>query len=183
MDQKLASERTSGGRVLIVGVVFVSAVGVLFWQVAASTIPVIKINQLFADDYHDGPSRGAKVQVDNGEITSIESIAPLQFTVGVKHDPETRLMVNSTVTVPENFKVGVPVSLRGTYDPNTKLFHAYRITTQCPSRYEATKEAYEAAGATRYEGVSGDSTAKPALEPVTVPATVPATRPAAKVDP
>ncbi len=99
MDQKLASERTSGGRVLIVGVVFVSAVGVLFWQVAASTIPVIKINQLFADD-HDGPTRGAKVQVDNGEITSIESIAPLQFTVGVKHDPETRLMVKSTVTVP-----------------------------------------------------------------------------------
>lgn len=165
MDQKLARERTSGGRgsrlpkPLIVGAVFVSAVGVLIWQVAASMIPVIKIHQLFAEEH------GGKVQVDNGEIISIESIAPLQFTVGVKQDPETRLLVKSTVSVPDNFKVGIPVSLRGTYDTKTKIFNAYRITTQCPSRYEATKEAYEAAGATRYEGATEGSTAERATEP------------------
>ncbi len=181
MDQKLARERTSGGRgsrlpkPLIVGAVFVSAVGVLIWQVAASMIPVIKIHQLFAED-----QPGGKVQVDNGEIISIESIAPLQFTVGVKQDPETRLLVKSTVTVPENFKVGIPVSLRGTYDTENQIFNAYRITTQCPSRYEATKEAYEAAGATTFEGVTGGGTSKSAMEPA-IPATRPTSSPA--VDP
>ena len=152
MDEDLATERTPGGRKpglpkpLIVGAVFVSAVGVLIWQVSASMIPVIQLHQLFADEHPQG-----KVQVDNGEITSIESIAPLKFTVGVKQDPTTRMLVSSTVTVPENFKVGIPVSLRGTYDSEAKTFHAYKITTQCPSRYEATEEAYKAAGAPGYE--------------------------------
>ena len=158
---------------LIVGAVFVSAVGVLIWQVAASMIPVIKIHQLFAEEH------GGKVQVDNGEIISIESRAPLQFTVGVKQDPETRLMVKSTVTVPENFKIGIPVSLRGTYDTENQIFNAYRITTQCPSRYEATKEAYEAAGASKYEGATDGDAATPAAKP----AAEPVTRSAAKVDP
>lgn len=157
MEQRLAEERTSGGREgrvpkpLIVGAIFVGAVGVLLWQVTASMIPVIPIHQLFAGE-HDG----GKVQVDNGEIVSIESIAPLQFTVGVKNDPGSRLAVKSTVSVPENFKVGLPVSLRGTYDQQSNVFHAYRVTTQCPSRYEATEEAYKTAEAPKY-GTPGES--------------------------
>ena len=169
MEQRLAEERTSGMRErrlpkpLIVGAVFVCAVGVLLWQVTASMIPVIPIHQLFA-----GEHQGGKVQVDNGEIVSIENIAPLEFTVGVKNDPGSRLVVKSTVTVPENFKVGIPVSLRGTYDQQANMFHAYRITTQCPSRYEATEEAYKAAEAPKYRAPDDSSPAPAGATPLKV---------------
>ena len=141
---------------LVVGVVFVSAVGVLIWQAVASMIPVLHLQQLFAEEF-----QGGRVQVDNSEILSIENLAPLQFTVALKADPSTRLSVASTQTVPENFKPGTPVSIRGEYDKEAGVFHAYRITTQCPSRYEATEQAYNQKNAptlkSRREYEKGDS--------------------------
>lgn len=132
---------------LVVGIVFVSAVGVLIWQVITSAIPVLPMHQLFAAEY-----QGGRVQVDNGEVVSIEKKGPLEFTVGLKNNPTVRIPVVSTQPMPENFKPGIPVSLRGEYDRESRVFHAYKVTTQCPSRYEATAEAYKNSGATEFKG-------------------------------
>ena len=147
----------------VVALVFVAAIGVLVWQGLQSAIPVLKLPQLLGGEY-----AGGRVQTE-GEIRSILSISPLRFTVGqvsggtyegkdgqessgaysVKDgasavetatDDVGSMTVVASVTVPENFKVGIPVMVRGEFDADTKTFHAYELQTQCPSRYEASEQ-------------------------------------------
>ena len=83
---------------------------------------------------------GGYVAVDDGKILSIESTVPLKFTVVQEKNPNIVMLVESPRTVPENFKIDVPVSLQGTFDRSKNLFTAEVIKTQCPSKYEASKK-------------------------------------------
>jgi cytochrome c-type biogenesis protein CcmE len=63
--------------------------------------------------------------------------------VAQESDPSFVVEVHSQRSPPENFKVGVKVSLRGEYHRAENIFVAYKISTQCPSRYEASRDVRE----------------------------------------
>jgi hypothetical protein len=121
----------------VVGSVFLVAVGVLLWAgIVAASIPIVKIRQLQAE-----PAEFAgTIQVDDGKVAEIESLAPLRFAVAARSDPTLRLKVESPCSVPDNFTLGREVSIRGEYDASRNLFRAHRVSTQCPSKYEASKD-------------------------------------------
>lgn len=122
---------------LALSVIFAAALAVLVYVgLMERSIPVLRLTQLRSAEYV-----GGAVQVDGGEIASIDSYAPLLFTVRPEGDPSFVLRVRSERLAPENFKEGIKVSLRGEYDPKEDVFVAYKVSTQCPSRYEASGEA------------------------------------------
>jgi len=134
-------------KLLVVSAIFLCALGVLVWVgVVDASIPVLKLGQLSSDAY-----KGGNVQIDDGKVAAIESYAPLRFTVTAENDSSLSMQVSSPRSVPENFKEGIKVSLRGEYDPKRNSFEAYKISTQCPSRYEATKEV-DSTGEGSYPG-------------------------------
>ncbi len=121
---------------IAVSAILAGAVGVLVWVgIVQSSIPVLTVTQL-----RTGYAGGA-VQLDGGKVAAIQSLMPLSFTIASSEDPTARVEVRSDQIAPENLKEGTPVSLRGTYEPGSNSFQAYRISTQCPSRYEAANEA------------------------------------------
>ena len=121
---------------LALSLVFAAALAVLVYVgLVERSIPVLRLTQLRSAEY-----AGGTVQVDGGEIAAIESYAPLLFTVRPEGDPSFLLRVRSERLAPENFKEGIKVSLRGEYDPEEDVFVAYKVSTQCPSRYEASGE-------------------------------------------
>ena len=129
----------------IVAAIFVAALTVVLWvAVTSASIPVLKLRTLRT------AYTGGYVRVDDGKIKEIESIDPLRFTVGTEGDLGGHLIVESKRTVPENFKTGVDVGLEGHYDPKRGVFTAERISTQCPSKYEATRAAAQRSSAERY---------------------------------
>jgi hypothetical protein len=114
---------------------FLVALTALVWVGLASTIPVLGVAQLKTPKYD-----GGDVEVKDGQVSAVESIAPLKFTIKPRAGNEPQVLVETPRTVPENFKVGIDVGLRGSYDPETNLFSAYHISTKCPSKYEASKD-------------------------------------------
>lgn len=141
-------------KLAIVSLVLVAAIGVLVWVgVEAASIPVVKIAEL-----KGGAHGGIDVQVD-GKVVAIESYSPLSFSVASEKDPANVLLVSSERSVPENFKVDSSVSLRGEYQKEKSLFVAYRISTQCPSKYEASKEAEKQAASSAAGGYGSRSSA------------------------
>ena len=129
-------------KLFIVSGIFVVALVVLVWVgVAGASMPVLTVSQIDTPSY-----TGGKVQLDGGKVARIDSYTPLVFAVAPEGDPSRLVLVRSKSIAPENFKEGSKVSLRGEYDRKSREFTAYKISTQCPSRYEATKEA-ESAGA------------------------------------
>ena len=135
-------------KLLIVSFILAGALSYIAWVgIVEASIPVLQIPQLQSDAYP-----GGTVQIDGGKIARIESLTPLVFTVAPDGDPSLQIRVRSSRLAPENFKEGIPVSLRGEYDRSRNEFVAYKVSTQCPSRYEAAKEAKkDASGA----GASG----------------------------
>jgi hypothetical protein len=128
-------------KLVIVSLVLVSAIGVLVWVgVEAASIPVVRVAELKGGSHWED-----EVRIDDGKVVAIESYSPLTFTVANEKDPSNVLLVASERSVPENFKVGSNVGLRGVYRKDRGLFDAYQISTQCPSKYEASKEAEKAA--------------------------------------
>jgi hypothetical protein len=120
----------------VVGLVFLGALGtIVAIGLMEASIPVLKLGQLLGGEYH-----GGSVHVNESKVLSIESLAPLRFTVTERENSERQMVVESRGMPPDNFAIGRDVGLQGRFDPETRVFHAYRITTQCPSRYEASKE-------------------------------------------
>jgi cytochrome c-type biogenesis protein CcmE len=102
-------------------------------------IPVFSIGDLF--DPESMPERGQTIQVDNGIIVSIETLTPsLRFQYATQSDPSKVILVESSRNPPENFRVGITASIKGTYDPNGKVFKAYQVSTNFPSRYDPKEE-------------------------------------------
>lgn len=123
-------------KLLAVSVILVVAISLLIWVgIVEASIPVLRLTRLAAD------YRGGTVQVDDGKVAEVESRSPLVFTVSPEGDRSLTLRVESDRIAPENLKSGTGVSIRGTYDPGTGVFHAYRVSTQCPSKYEAVRSA------------------------------------------
>jgi len=147
-----------------------TAIGVLVYVGAVyASVPVMKIAQLRSVAL----PQDNEVRVDEGKVASIESFAPLRFTVAAAKDPSSTVVVESRRTVPENFKVGIEVSLVGEYDASRNVLTAYRISTMCPSKYEASKEGAEG-GEPAYRTPPG---AAPGYSPATpVSAAVPVSR-------
>ena len=124
-------------RLVIVGCVFLGALAALIWF-GIDTIPVLKVGEVLAGG-HTGPCR-----IDDGVIHSIEHPGgPLEFTIRSDASPGALLAVETKLSPPDNFKIGYKVSVRGTYDPAGKKFHAEELMTKCPSRYEASKTPAE----------------------------------------
>ena len=129
-------------KLVIVSAIFAAALAVLIWVgVVQASIPVLRPEQLIGaqSTYEGGP-----VQLDGGKIASIESYTPLKFTVASDKNPSLIIRVHSERLAPENFKEGIKVSLRGQFDRSKGLFVADKVSTQCPSRYEAASEAPDA---------------------------------------
>jgi cytochrome c-type biogenesis protein CcmE len=122
----------------IVAAIFIAALSVVLGVAVTASMPVLKLRAL-STEY-----TGGYVRVDDGKIAEIESIEPLRFKVAPESDPGQFIVVESKRTVPENFKIGVDVGLEGEYDSKSNVFTAHRISTQCPSKYEATRDAKEA---------------------------------------
>ena len=130
-----------GMKPVVIGGIFLGALAMILWVgVESASIPVFKIRTLLADR-PTGP-----VRIDDGKIAEIESLSPLRFKVAPKGDTQNFIWVESPRTVPENFKPDVDVGLEGELDAQTGVFHAYRISTQCPSKYEASKDGAKDGG-------------------------------------
>ncbi len=139
-------------KLVIVSAIFVSALVVLVWVgIVQGSVPVLELEQIV------GPRSsydGGKVQLDGAKIAGIESLTPLRFTVASSRNPELVVNVQSERLPPENFREGIKVSLSGRFDRSRRLFVAEKVSTQCPSRYEA---ASEASGATATGGSAPDA--------------------------
>jgi cytochrome c-type biogenesis protein CcmE len=126
-------------RLVVVSLIFAAAVGVLIWVgTVQASIPVIRVSEVLAR------SPDGYMQVDDGKIVEIASLEPLRFSVAPAKDPAAILWVESRLAPPENFRKDIEVSLRGEYRKDRQTFEATRISTQCPSKYEASKEAEKA---------------------------------------
>ena len=130
-------------KILVVSAIFVAALGTLLWVGVASAIPDLSVAEVLESPLVNGaqPGDASPCQVKDGKVLAIESIAPLRFSVASRHDPTRVLAVTSDRSVPDNFRVGIDVGLRGTYRPQKGVFEAYRVTTKCPSKYEASKDS------------------------------------------
>jgi hypothetical protein len=130
-------------KLVIVTFTLVAAIGVLVWVgVQAASIPVVRVGEL-----KGGAHWEEEVRIDDGKVVAITGYSPLSFSVASEKDPANVLLVTSERSVPENFKVGSNVGLRGIYRRDRNVFDAYQVSTQCPSKYEASKDAEkEAAG-------------------------------------
>ena len=55
--------------------------------------------------------------------------------------------INNTIdvsyhgVVPDTFKAGSDVVVEGTYDPDTRVFHATTLLAKCPTKYEPQQQA------------------------------------------
>ncbi len=149
---------------VVVGVVFVVAVSVLVGVALGARIPVLTVDQLTSGDYEPGTVE-RHVQADGAQVVEIESTEPpLRFKIATESNPTQVISVVSPQVMPDNFRVGIPVSVRGAYDPKTNEFTAYRVTTKCPSRYEASSEAKEY-DTGRVGGYGAPESAPPATAP------------------
>jgi cytochrome c-type biogenesis protein CcmE len=152
-------------KLLIVSGIFVTALTVLVWVgIVDASIPVLNLSQLDSPDY-----AGGSVKVNEGKVKSIHSKYPLRITVEARNDPSSILEVESTVSPPDNLIEGRDVGLMGEYSREKKLFRAYKVTTVCPSKYEASKD-----GASK----DGGPVSNYASEPQTIES--PAKEPSAK---
>ena len=79
--------------------------------------------------------------MDNGKIVSIESRTPsLRFHYANEKDPSKIILVESSRNPPENFRVGIGASIKGTYDSEGKIFKAYQVSTNSHTRYDPNEE-------------------------------------------
>ncbi len=123
----------------LIAATFLSALVALIWVGIASAIPVVSVAELGAPEVV-----GTEVEVKDGQVQLIHSFAPLVFTVSSRNVKGQLVVVESPRSVPENFKPGIDVGLRGTFDRQKNRFVASVVTTKCPSKYEASKDAKEA---------------------------------------
>lgn len=134
-------------KLFVTGLVFLSALGAFVWLgVVEGRVPVFGLQKIKSEGYT------GECRVDDGVVHSIESMsAPLVFTIRSDKSPGVHLAVEFKRLAPDNFKVGVNVGLRGSYDPAKERFLATEVVTACPSKYEASKEVK----VTSTEGVKG----------------------------
>ena len=127
-------------RLFLIGAVFVVAAGTLVsLGVLSKGIPVLKVSDLFAAETSPEPDQ--TIRVDNGKIVSIEAMTPsLRFHYANDKDPSKVILVESSRNPPENFRPGIGASIKGTYDAQGKVFKAYQVSTNCPSRYDPKEE-------------------------------------------
>ncbi len=127
-------------RLFLIGAIFIIAAGTLVsLGVLSKGIPVLKVSDLFAAETK--PEPGQTIRVDNGKIVSIETMTPsLRFHYANDQDPSKVILVESSRNPPENFRVGIGASIKGTYDTQGKVFKAYQVSTNCPSRYDPKEE-------------------------------------------
>ena len=124
-------------KILIVSGIFVTALTVLVWVgIVEASIPVLKLSQLRSAEYE-----GGTIRLDEGQVAQIDSLAPLRFTIATKNDPSSTLQVESDAPPPENLKVGIDVGLLGEYNREKQSFRASKVSTRCPSRYQASEDA------------------------------------------
>jgi cytochrome c-type biogenesis protein CcmE len=116
-------------------------------------IPVMGVARLRTPEYP-----GGEVEIKDGQVAAIESISPLKFTIRPRAGNEPQVLVETPRSVPENFKVGIDVGLRGSYDAEKNLFRAYHISTKCPSKYEASKDGEATESGYRSGSTSSGST-------------------------
>ena len=127
-------------RLFIIGAIFILAAGALVTVgIISRGIPVLMVEDLFAAEPTTRP--GDTIRVDNGKIVSIDSLSPkLRFKYATEKEPGNVIQVESNRNPPENFRVGIGASIKGTYDRENKLFKAYQVSTNCPSRYDPKEE-------------------------------------------
>ena len=118
-------------RIIIIGLVFISAVGALIWlALMAGSIPHYQIHEVKAAAY-----RGEECRLDGTKVLEIENkVNPLRFVI--KSESGDTLTVVSSSHPPDNFKTGGGVGLRGYYLKDQEVFEASDVTTSCPSKYE-----------------------------------------------
>jgi cytochrome c-type biogenesis protein CcmE len=123
-------------KLFIVGVVFLSAMGVLVWiGIVEGSIPVLTVAQALSQP------AGKVCRIDKAKIHSIESLSnPLLFTIAADENSSQTIRVESRESAPDNFSVGKNVGVKGVYDSKAGRFMASEVTTQCPSKYEASKD-------------------------------------------
>ncbi len=129
-------------KVFVISVVLVGALSaIVFLGVLEGSIPDYdRLSDFVASGYTGGEGQGNVKIV--GKIASIESLMPLEFTIHDIENPTVSVRVQTDEAPPQNFKAGNDVGLRGSrYDPETRTFHAYHITTKCPTKYEASEQA------------------------------------------
>jgi cytochrome c-type biogenesis protein CcmE len=125
-------------KVAVVALIFVVALSALVWVGIASAIPVLPLARLTGPEY-----QGGNVEIKDARVARVETWSPLRFSVTSRAGSLPNLVwVETPRSIPENFKEGNDIGLQGSYDRATNTFHAYRLTTACPSKYEASKEGY-----------------------------------------
>ncbi len=127
-------------RLFLIGAIFIVAAGTLITLgIISRGIPVLKVGDLFAAESQ--PEPGQVVRIDDGKIVSIEAEHPsLRFHYANEKDPSKIILVESSRNPPENFRLGIGASIKGTYDPAGNVFKAYQVSTNCPSRYDPKEE-------------------------------------------
>jgi cytochrome c-type biogenesis protein CcmE len=122
-------------KLAVVSSVFAIAIGVLIWRgVVEAGIRQLDVRELRTGKY----TSGEHVTV-RGKIAKIESKLPLRFTLAAFRSPDT-IEVASQRVHPENFEVDNNCMVSGQFDAETGVFTAYRVVTECPSRYNAAEQ-------------------------------------------
>ncbi len=99
-------------------------------------IPELQAGDLASKDWGD---RELKV---HGLLASVESgQRPLRFTLKDKADATKLLTVVADVNKPDTFQLEYDVAVQGRYDSAAAVFHADKVFTKCPSKYEADEKA------------------------------------------
>ena len=127
-------------RLFVIALVFVGSIGTLITVgIVNRGVPVMMLKDLLAAQSEYEP--GSRVQLVQGRIVRIVSLAPdLCFEYGDPEHPQSAIKVQSVRNAPDNFRVGVGASLKGSYDPEARVFKAYEVATNCPSKYDPKDE-------------------------------------------
>ena len=127
-------------KLFVIAIIFVGSIGTLISVgIVQRGVPQMQFRELIAAGSEYEP--GSKVHVGQGRVVEVVARAPdLRFRYGDPEHPESSILVESTKNAPDNFKVGVGASLKGSYDPEARVFKAYEVATNCPSKYDAKDE-------------------------------------------
>lgn len=134
-------------RFVIAGAAFVLGVALLIvFAVREGGIPTVSVAHLESDEY-----AGEEVFLD-GEVTEIQQDAnPARFLLLDKRGGDQPIQIETREVLSDTFEVGSNLRVKGSYDQESKEFHANYVDTKCPSKYEGTGSGASSTYSTSYD--------------------------------
>jgi cytochrome c-type biogenesis protein CcmE len=85
--------------------------------------------------------QGEKIKVNGKVLEGSILKQQMDYRFIIHGAIENRVDVSYHGVVPDTFKSGSDVVVEGTYDPDTRVFHATTLLAKCPTKYEPQQQA------------------------------------------